>query len=120
VKIQTANVHVSLCLNDKHLSAALEYLYQKASLEVKCFNSEKMIQKIAVEHNGILYSKARLEDSLELRAVCHLVDYVNLKCFTGVSYKVPVLDAFSPLSIPIATHLHYGKFITEELKLRTD
>ena len=68
---------------------------------VKRFNSEKMIQKIAVEHNGILYSKAILEESLELRGG-HLVDYVNLECFTGVSYKVPVLDAFSPLSISIA------------------
>ena len=37
VKIQTANVHVSLCLNDKHLSAALEYLYQKASLGMEWY-----------------------------------------------------------------------------------
>ena len=80
-------MHVALCLNDKHLSAALEYLYKKASHEVKCFNSEKMIQKIAVEHNGILYSKARFEESLELRAVGHLVDYVNLECFTSVLVK---------------------------------
>ena len=100
----------TICIDDKHLSAALEYLFSRATAEVKHFNDEKYIQKIAVEHNNILYSKTRLQESAELRIVGHLADYMNLESFTGVNYKVPVLDPKSPLSFSIAHHLHYDKF----------
>ena len=100
----------TICIDDKHLSAALEYLFSRATAEVKHFNDEKYIQKIAVEHNNILYSKTRLQESAELQIVGHLADYMNLESFTGVNYKVPVLDPKSPLSLSIAHHLHYDKF----------
>ena len=100
----------TICIDDKHLSAALEYLFSRATAEVKHFNDAKYIQKIAVEHNNILYSKTRLQESAELRIVGHLADYMNLESFTGVNYKVPVLDLKSPLSLSIAHHLQYDKF----------
>ena len=107
---ENSNKPKQLILNDKHLSAALEYLFKKASREVKYFNDKKLIEKIAVEHEGILYCKSRLLESAELRAVGHLVESINIESFTGVNYRVPLIDKHSPLALSIANHLHYVKF----------
>ena len=107
---ENSNKPKQLILNDKHLSAALEYLFKKASREVKYFNDKKLIEKIAVEHEGILYCKSRLLESAELRAVGHLVESINIESFTGVNYRVPLIDKHSPLALSIANHLHYEKF----------
>ena len=44
-------------LTDEQLSAALEYLFKKATKEVLQFNKIKDIEKIAVIEDDILYSK---------------------------------------------------------------
>ena len=43
---------------------ALTYLFRKATREVKHFNKEKVIEKIALEQDEILFSKTRLLDSM--------------------------------------------------------
>ena len=58
-----------ITLGDKEISQALEYLYKKGTIEAKAFNDIKLIKKIAVEKDGILYCKSRLLESAELRAV---------------------------------------------------
>ena len=107
---KTSQNHKIITLDEKQLSGALENLFKKATSEVKAFNDPKQIDKVAIEQNGILFSKSRLLESAELRAVGHLADTINLESFTGVNYKVPMLDKHSPLAISIANHLHYVKF----------
>ena len=107
---ETSQRHKIITLDEKQLSRALENLFKKATVEVKAFNDRKQIDKRAIEQNGILYSKSRLLESAELRAVGHLAETINLESFTGVNYKVPMLDQHSPLAISIANHLHYVKF----------
>ena len=97
-------------LEEKHLSAALDNLYRKATKEVKEFNHKKDIEKIAMEKDGILYSTSRLLEEAELKVVGHLADTINIEQFTGVNFRVPLVDQHSPLAISIALHLHYHKF----------
>ena len=53
-----------LAPSDKHVSMAMTYLYQKASREVKQFNSKMVVNKYTVERDGILYSKGRIVDGM--------------------------------------------------------
>ena len=99
-----------LSLTDQDLSDALEDIFRRTSLEVKEFNDPKYIGKVAVEEKGILYCKSRLMESAELRSVGHLADTVNLEYFSGVNFKVPVLDKHSPVAISIVNHLHFVKY----------
>ena len=92
-------------LGDQQLSAALTFLYQKASMEVKEFNSQSVIKKYTVEKNNILYSKGRLIDGMNFIEAggLDLGDLGEL----GVNVQVPVLDRYSPLSYSIANHVHW-------------
>ena len=99
-----------ITLGDKEISKALEYLYKKGTVEVKTFNDDKYIKKIAIEKDDILYCRSRLLESANLRAVGHLHESINLESFTGVRFKVPVLDRHSPLAECIANYIHYVRF----------
>ena len=60
-------------------------------------------------HKGVYLCKNCLLETSELRVVGHLSNFMNIKSFTGVNYKLPVFDYYSPLSWPLASHLHYHK-----------
>ena len=92
-------------LGDQQLSAALTFLYQKASLEVKEFNSQSVIRKYTVENNNILYSKGRMIEGMNIIETGDL-DLGDLGEL-GVNVQVPVLDRYSPLSYSIADHVHW-------------
>ena len=97
-------------ITEDQLSAALENLFQKATLEVLKYNDDKEIEKIAVKHEGILYYKSRLLECAELKAVGHLADSINIENFTGVNFRVPLVDQHSPLGLSIALYMHYDKY----------
>ena len=48
--------------NDDDISDALSYLFQVATKEVKEFVKPEILKKVAIESNGILYSKSRVMD----------------------------------------------------------
>ena len=70
---------------------------------------KKFIEKVAVLHKGVYFCKNCLLESSELHVVGYLSNFINVKSFTCVNYKVPVFDYYSPLSWSIANHLHYDK-----------
>ena len=107
---ESSKVNKNITLGDKEISRALEYPYNKGTIEVKAFNDNKYIKKIAAEKDDILYCNSRLLESAELRAVGHLSETINLESFTGIKFKVPVLDKHSPLSVSITNYLHYVKY----------
>ena len=82
-------------------------MFKKASKEVLRFNDAKQVKKIGTESNGILFCNTRMLESAELKAVGHLADTINIADFTGVNFKVPIIDQHSPLALSIALHMHY-------------
>ena len=92
-------------VDDQELNAALTFLYQKASLEVKEYNSQSVIKKYTVEKNNILFSKGRLLEGMNIieTAGMDISDLGQL----GVNVQVPVLDRHSPLSYSIANNVHW-------------
>ena len=94
-------------LDDRILSQSLEYIFRKTSAEVIQFNGQKLADKIGITVDGILYCKTRLTEDQDLRVVGGLENVVNLETFTGVKFKVPVLDRYSPVAVSIANHMHY-------------
>ena len=110
LKLKNNPIKRNITLGDKAISKALEYLYKKGTVEVKAFNDDKYVKKIAVEKDNILYCKTRLLESAKLRTVGHLKETINLESFTGVKFRVPVLDKHSPLAVSIANYLHFVKY----------
>ena len=100
-----------LRLSPENLSAALENLFRKASKEVLRFNDAKQVKKIGTESNGILFCNTRMLESAELKAVGHLADTINIADFTGVNFKVPIIDQHSPLALV----LHFTCIIVSSL-----
>ena len=104
------NSKVLVKLSDEVLSAALQYLYKKATLELYKLYNKKDINKFGVLIGGILYSKSRIHESQMLRAVGGLENVIDLESLTGINFQVPVIDRHSPLALSIANHLHYCLF----------
>ena len=96
----------SVSLSDADLSMSLTYLYQKGSMEVKEFNTTFVVKKYTVEKDGILYSRSRLIDGMDVTEAggLKLDDLGEL----GLTARVPVLDRFSPLSYSVANHVHWN------------
>ena len=84
---------------------ALTYLFRTAALEVKEFVKHDSLLKIAVEANGILFSKSRLLESMEFQKVSRM-EMVSLEPL-GFNMKTPVLDRYSPLAYSVAQYIHY-------------
>ena len=106
ISFHANTVHVRL--TDAFLSLSLEYIYRKTTAEVTHFNDHKYISRIGELQEGILYCKSRIEEGQNLKIVGGMEDLIDLKSFTGVSFKVPVIDYHSPVALSIASHLHYN------------
>ena len=97
-----AAIHVT----DKFINMALTYLYRKASVEVKKFNSKKVVEKIGVEKDEIIFSKGRILDTMNFAEMGDL-DIPDLPAM-GVKTHVPIIDRHSPLAYSIAQHIHWN------------
>ena len=88
-----------------YLKLAATYLFRIATDEVKKFNKKEFVEKISIEHNGILYGKNRLLEGMEFTQVSGM----NLKNLDqlGVNTKCPVLDRYSPISYAVAQFIHH-------------
>ena len=92
-------------LSCEEISWALEFLFKKATEEVKKFNKADFIAKIAVEKNGILYCKSRILDCQRFEVAGDLETFDILSEF-GIKLMTPVLDRHSPLSYSIGDYIH--------------
>ena len=89
---------------DKYVNMALLYLFRKASLEVRKFNSDSVIKKHMIEKDDILLSKSRMVAGLDYVHTGEL--NLNLGSL-GLKVNSPVVDRFSPLAYSIAQHVHW-------------
>ena len=97
------NKYVSSC-SDEHVQLALRYYFRIATLEVKEFNSKSLLDRIAIERDGILISRSRIND------VLNFVETGDLKISDlgslNLRSNIPVVDRYSPLSYAIAKDVH--------------
>ena len=99
----SGKAHVLLDSSD--ISFALEYLFKKGTAEVKEFHKSDFLHKIAVERNGILYSRNRILDGQRLSEAGGLEE-LNIFEDLNINFFSPVLDRFSMLSYSIADYIH--------------
>ena len=95
-------------LTEEDLSASLSYLFRIGTEEVLRYTEEKKVDEISVKKDGILYFKGRIIDEQTLRSIGDLEDIIDIETFTGFNFNVPVLYRYSPLSLSIASHIHYN------------
>ena len=93
-------------IDDVDIQSSLLYLFRKGSSEVKEFNKSSYIKKIAVDKDGILFSKGRVLDGMNFIDTGELGN-LNVGSL-GVNVHTPVLDRYSPLSYSIAQYVHYS------------
>ena len=101
----TSEYEQDCILTDSCLHQVLLYLFRKGTKEVKKFVSNKVIDKLAKEVDGILLSKGRLVDGMNFVETGELGNF-NIGSL-GVKINLPVLDRFSPLSYSIVQHIHW-------------
>ena len=106
--VSTSKGVAAVRLSDRDLSLSLEYMYKKAAAEVMQFNDKKIVQRIGILLEDIVYCKSRVEEGQALRAVGGLENFIDLRSFTGIDFNVPVIDRYSPIAVSLAYHLHYN------------
>ena len=94
-----------LSISDADISRAMEYWYRKGTAEVKEFNSKELLSKIAVEKDGILFSRSRIMDGQRF-VMTGGFDKDSLGLEVSLNLMTPVLDRYSPISYSIATFVH--------------
>ena len=91
--------------SDEDMSDALSYLFQVATKEVKEFVKPEILRKIAVESQGVLYSKSRIMEGQRFILSGDLKD-TGILADQGVIIHTPVIDRFSPLAYSIGLWVH--------------
>ena len=92
-------------ISDEDVSNTLGYWYKKGSDEVKKFNKPEYIDRIAVEKDGILYSRSRIMDGQRFIMAAGLPKASLGKEFQ-LDLMTPVLDRHSPISYSVAHYVH--------------
>ena len=90
----------------EEISAALEYMFKTEAKLIKKFNTDRKVKEIAVDVEGILYSKTRIEEAHEMEVVGGLLSDSELQNLLGVNFKVPLVEKHSPVVLPLIMYLH--------------
>ena len=93
-------------LTERFVNLSLNHLYRKAASEVKQFNSKKLVEKISVEQDNILFSKNRILDGMSFAELGDL--QLSDLPVMGVKAHVPIIDRHSPLAYSIGQHIHWN------------
>ena len=103
---QTVNNAVAAEVTERFINLSLNYLYRKAAGEVKKFNNKKLVEKISVEQDNILFSKNRILNGMSFAEMGDL--QLSDLPVMGVKAHVPVIDRHSPLAYCIGQHIHWN------------
>ena len=103
---QTVNNAGAAEVTERFINLSLNYLYRKAAAEVIKFNSKKVVEKISVEKNSILFSKNRILDGMSFAELGDL--QLSDLPVIGVKAHVPIIDRHSPLAYSIGQHIHWN------------
>ena len=92
-------------ITDGDVSNALVYWYKKGSNEVKKFNKSELVSRIAVERDGVLYSRSRIMDGHRFIMAAGF-NKTSLGKEVQLDLMTPVLDRHSPISYSVALFVH--------------
>ena len=81
------------------------YFSLKSSKEVKHFLSKTKYQNITKEIDGMLYYSGRILEDYKFDGYPELCEAAIDLCST--SFRVPVMDQYSPVAISIALEVHW-------------
>ena len=87
------------------MSDALVYYFRVATKEVKEFVKPEILKKIAVESEGILYSKSRVMDGQRFTLSGDMQDS-SILADQGIIIHTPLVERFSPLAYSIGHYVH--------------
>ena len=99
------NEKVIIIPTEEDISDALTYLFRVATKEVKEFVKPEIIKKIAVESQGILYSKSRVMDGQRFTLSGDMKDS-RILADQGIIIHTPLVERFSPLAYSIGHYVH--------------
>ena len=102
---EVETIDVSSELTEEDVSNALAYWYKKGSQEVKSFNKPELIARIAIERDGILYSRSRIMDGHRFIMAAGF-NKTSLGKEVQLNLLTPVLDRHSPISYSVALFIH--------------
>ena len=81
-------------------------MYKTEAKLIKKFNTRQKVEEIAVEENGILYCKSRILEGQTIKVVGGIKLSTDLESMLGLNFKVPLIEKYSPLALPLALHIH--------------
>ena len=120
-KFKTVQVQSpTITLNEEEINRAKDYLFRKASQEVKRFLPSKRYKDITTEKDGMLIYTGRILDTENISIVGR---YNNImKDLSSTTFCVPVIDRNSPVALALVNDVHWhhttGKHSGVETTLR--
>ena len=96
---------IDIIPSDEDISDALAYIFRVATKEVKEFVKPEIIKKLAVESEGILYSKSRVMNGQRFTLSGDLKDS-GILADQGILIHTPLVERFSPLAYSIGHYVH--------------
>ena len=97
---------VILVLSDAEIQHSLDYLFRKATEELKSYVHPKHYANISVERNGVVYYTGRLCNEDISFEGCDSITQKMLD-LTKETFVVPVVDRHSPLAYSIVNDVHW-------------
>ena len=91
--------------SDEDISDALAYLFKAASREVKEFVKPEIVKKIALERDGVLYSKSRILEGQRF-VLSGDLEESGILADQGIIIHTPVVERFSLLAYSIGQWIH--------------
>ena len=98
-------INRSILINEDETQSALNYFFQKATLEVKQFNPVQKYEKISTEKKGILYYSGRILPNQHVSSVTSMSDI--MRDLSSTTFCVPLIDKHSPLAYSIVNEIHW-------------
>lgn len=87
-------------VSNDDIKKAEDYLYKKATAEVKHFNCKEKLKNVGQEKDGVLVHNGRILPSEENELGGAMLD------LNALSFAKPILDRYSPLSYSIMKYCH--------------
>ena len=115
-KLKTKIKKSELTIGDT-VFAAEQYLFRKATAEVKRFVSESKYINISTERDGILYYAGRILPDAEIEVTASMSS--AMLDLSSTTFCVPLVEKFSPLAYSIVNEVHWYHEVAQHRGVET-
>jgi len=92
-------------VHEHDFQEALDYLFRKATMELKHFSHKDKYEKISLEKNEILQYTGRILPTQRVTSLTTMSDVMS--DLSETTFCVPIVDKFSPLALSIINEIHW-------------